>query len=233
MSVTFVSAFLKIADRDPTPYIDQFEILAKTGVDILLFLDEAFREIGETLVTSYSNVRIPEYVQLDPIPPSVQLPSRRNPSKDTAEYLMVQLSKLKFLSKALRYTDRPYLAWIDFRIFHVLHNRDEAILRLKAIEQSPPITTKILAPGCWTPRVHPIWDSISWRFCGGFLLGHRDRMYEAYKRQSLLVAKGLPNLTWEVNYWTQMEEIFEWYPGDHNNTILPKNGPADPPSTSE
>lgn len=221
MSVTFVTAFLKLADRDPSVYISQFRKLAETGVDIRLFLDEAFEEIGRELCATYPNVHIPEYVTLEAVPTMIELPSQRTPGKDTGEYLMMQLSKLKFLARALKYTNRPYLAWIDFRVFHVFSNVSACQERIRSIEQTPPSTTRILAPGCWAPGAYPIWDSIAWRFCGGFLLAPRDRVEDAYKRQTELVTVGYPRLTWEVNYWTQMEDVFEWYRGDHNDTLLP------------
>lgn len=222
MSVTFVTAFLKLSDRNPDEYVSQFKRLANTGIDILLFLDEAFQSIGNDICAAYPNVRVAEYLSLDPIPDNVILPESRNVQKDSPEYLIVQLSKLKCMAKALQYTTRPYIAWIDFRIFHIFHDRDRASRTLRSIEQNPPKSTRILAPGCWDKRSRPIWNSILWRFCGGFLLGHRDLIQAAYDTQTTLVTEGLPRLTWEVNYWTLMEDMFEWYPGDHNETILPR-----------
>lgn len=229
MSVTFVTAFIRLSTKDPSDYITYFEQLATTRIDILLFLDESLRTQGEDLCIKYPNVRIPEYITLPSLSDNTILPSNRNIAKDTAEYLYVQHSKLGWLSKAVKYTTRPYLAWIDFRIFHVFKDPIASMQRLRDIEYDPPRTSRILAPGCWGPGAYDIWDSVVWRFCGGFLLGPRERFKSAHDRQTELIQENLPRLTWEVNYWTLMEDTFEWYHGDHNDTILPalpENGQA-------
>ena len=196
--------------------------MAQSGISILLFLDPALRSEGERLTATYPNVRIPEYLPMTPVPTEVKLPAQRNASKDTAEYLWIQCRKLEMLERALAHTDRPYLAWIDFRIFHIFPEVEICQARLKEIEIYPWSHSKILTPGCWAPGTYDPWTRILWRFCGGFLLAPRDRVNEAAERQAHLVLENLPKLTWEVNYWTQMEDHFEWYKGDHNATILPK-----------
>ena len=229
MSVTFVTAFVRTSTRDPTEYLHYFERLASTGIDLLLFLDESLRSEGESILTTYPNVRIPEYVTLPAISTDTVLPIHRTVEKDTAEYLTVQCLKLEWMSRALAYTTRPYLAWVDFRIFHVFKTPEQSSKRLRDIEHAPPSTSRILAPGCWSASTYNIWDSIVWRFCGGFLLGPRERFREACERQTQLIADGYPRLTWEVNYWTRMEDIFEWYRGNHDDTILPiENGQTHP-----
>ena len=195
--------------------------MAQSGISLLLFLDPALREEGQQLVATYPNVRIPEYLPATHPPQPVELPSHRNESKDSAEYLWIQCRKLEILERALEHTDRPYLAWIDFRIFHIFPETRACQERLVAIENHPWEHSKILAPGCWPSGNYDPWSRILWRFCGGFLLAPRDCVKEAAARQAELVFGNMPELTWEVNYWTQMEDHFQWYKGDHNASILP------------
>ena len=61
---------------------------------------------GNELAKTYPNVRV-EYMVMDFVPENVQLPERRNPSKDSATYLWIQCQKLEVLKRALEYTDRP------------------------------------------------------------------------------------------------------------------------------
>jgi hypothetical protein len=52
------------------------------------------------------------------------------------------------------------------------------------------------------------------------LLGPREAFQPAWTRQQALIEAGLPRVTWEVNYWAQMEEHFQWYPADHDDRLL-------------
>lgn len=224
MSVTFVTAFFgqPRAFRDVDTYFALFRELAATGVDILLFLDHQFEEQGIKLLQEFPNVRIPEHVTLDTsfLSGDIVLPEIRHPTKDTVNYMCIQLEKLHVMSKALQYTSRPYLAWIDFGIFHMIRNKEACTQKLRDIEGSQLATDKIYSPSCWSHEPCDIWNSIAWTFCGSFLLGHRDLFPEAYTEQMRHVERHMPRLTWEVNYWTLMRDLFAFYPADHNDSIL-------------
>ena len=90
---------------------------------------------------------------------------------------------------------------------------------LQTIARSEFPRDKILAPGCWPSGVYD-WNSVCWRFCGTFLIGHRELFPRALERQTQLVQTQLPRLTWEVNYWAQMDDLFTVYSADHNDTLL-------------
>ena len=224
MSVTFVTAFFK-QENGYYPvdhFFGFFEQLASTGIQVLLFLDEKLQERGEELCRTFPNVTIPEYVTLDMshIPEDVILPPTRSMKKDTPRYMMIQCEKLHLLTKARAYTDRPFLAWIDFGIFYVFRDKDACIKKLHEIENSTFQTERIYSPSCWPKAPYNVWEKICWRFCGGFLLGHRDLFEAAYLRQTQLIQQHLPRLTWEVNYWEMMDHYFLGFPGDHNDTII-------------
>ena len=215
--LTFVTSFHSVRSGLDS-YIDQFDKLAKTGVPILLFVESNCK-----YTFSYPNVKV---IQTDfdtsLATNDIVLPANRNMEKDTAIFLCLMASKLRWMSEALLYTNTSHLAWIDFRIFHVVKNTEIAQEKLRALtSRSFTGLTKILSAGCWDPTPDfDILNSICWRFCGGFLLGPRAIFPRAYVRQTELVHSFLPHLTWEVNYWSRMEDFFEWYPGSHDDTIL-------------
>lgn len=213
----FVTAFLapKTTYRSVERYFAEFQRLTETGVPILLFLDTVFLDRSFP-----SNVRvIPTSLDMSWVPDRLCLPAHRNTEKDTVEYFCIQLSKLAYLVKAREYTDDEFLAWIDFGVFHMIRDAEtcERLLRQIATSEFPKDT--ILAPGCW-PSGEYDWNSVCWRFCGTFLLGHRDLFPSALERQTYLVNHQLPRLTWEVNYWAQMEEHFHVYMANHDDTLF-------------
>jgi len=215
--LTYVTAFYLIrTDVEMSDYIQEFHKLVSTGVPILLFMDPAV----------HIDIPAPN-VTVAPLPfeliDNVVLPRHRNHSKDTPEFLSLMLMKMKCMAEALKYTDASHLAWIDFRIFHVIRETETTQTKLRDLAaQSFTGLSKIVIPGCWAPTPgFDILNSICWRFCGGFFLGPRDIFPSAYRQQSELVQHHFPHLTWEVNYWTRMEEFFAWFPADHNDSIIP------------
>jgi hypothetical protein len=219
MSVTFVTAFVspKTAYRSRDAYIQNFTVLANTGLPIYLFLEEPIAEIP-----AFPNVTV-QYATLDRswLPENPVLPANRNPNKDTLEYFCIQAWKMKCMAEASQRVDTPYIAWVDFGIVHMLRNTDLAFDSLRKIAlQAYPRDDKIYTPSCWSHSGPDIWNSVAWRFCGSFFLGHRSLFPEAYRRQSEIIRENLPKVTWEVNYWTCMEDMFLFYPADHNERLF-------------
>jgi hypothetical protein len=210
--LTYVTSFYPIRQGE---YIQEFKKLASTGVPILVFTNS---DIGY-----YENVKqIQVPIDLPWFSNEIILPVNRNHEKDTPEFLCLMLMKLWCMKEALKYTDSAYLAWIDFRVFHVVQDTERVQEKLKSLTRADLSgLTKIASPGCWQPiPTFDILNSICWRFCGGFLVGPRESFEPAYNHQSELVKKFLPHLTWEVNYWCLMEEHFEWYFANHNDSLL-------------
>jgi len=219
--VTFVSALVLPSNtfRRVDKYIEHFEQLASTGIPILLYLDTTLRDYGENLPKVHPNVRVIDYVSVRP-PWTVRLPIHRTPEKDTIEYMQIQLRKLEFVVDALQHTTDEFVAWIDFGVYHMCKNvsRWNEILTHVSVSTFP--KGRLITPGCWDQNQYPIWDIICWRFCGSFILGHRSVFPKAFQRQSELVVDGLPRITWEVNYWIQMEEMFQVYRANHDDSLL-------------
>ena len=216
--VTFVTLFHPIrTDVSPQSYYSEFEHLASSGIPILLFIDSSVD------FPSFPNVRrIPFTVDTSILSSDIQLPAHRSPSKDTAEFMCLMLMKLRCMAEALQYTEDAHLAWIDFRIFYVVRHKEIVREKLRALSaRSFEGLTKIVIPGCWSPVPDvDILNRVCWRFCGGFFLGPRGIFESAYCRQTELVQQYLPHLTWEVNYWSRMEEFFEWYYACHDDSMI-------------
>lgn len=222
--LTFVTAFHPVRDE---PYWPHFQHLVDTGIPLLLFLDE--RCTAPPDAPNLRIVRVPLVHVWNCS--AVQLPPTRTPEKDTAEFLSVMAMKLRYMAHSLAYTSTSHLAWIDFRVFHVIRDHPAVQAKLRALVTHPfPRAMKILAPGCWNPcPPMDFFASICWRFCGGFLLGPREAFPPAYARQTTLIQTGLPRVTWEVNYWAQMEDVFTWYPANHDDRlVLNVPQPAEP-----
>jgi hypothetical protein len=218
--LTYVTAFYPTrTDVDRASYLAEFMKFVESGVPIFVFVDPAL-PLPE-LPSSVCVIRRPLPVCLPP-GLEIRLPSHRNEGKDTVPFLSLMLQKLYFMTEALQETEASHLAWIDFRIFHIIQHTQLAQTKLKALTtRSFPGLTKLLSSGCWEgPPFADLFESIHWRFCGGVVLGPRAAIEPAYRRQMELVAAHLPRLTWEVNYWAMMEEHFEWYKADHNDSIL-------------
>ncbi len=227
MPTVFVTAFHPLrAD----PYWPYFDLLVQSGVPLLLFLDERCSDCPEA--PNLRVIRVPLVHAWDV--EGVQLPPVRSPEKDTAEFLSIMALKLRYMTEALAYTEATHLAWIDFRVFHVIRDIPAVQAKLRSLAEHPfPREMPILAPGCWPAAPFDFFRSMWWRFCGGFLLGPREAFQPAWARQQSLIEAGLPRVTWEVNYWAQMEEHFQWYPADHDERLLlhvPERAEQDPPA---
>ena len=217
-TTTFVTAFFKPATsyRSDTEYFDLFDRLASTGVSILLFLD-----------THYSDKVFPPNVRVIPtsldtsfLPESPVLPSQLNPDKDNAHYMCIQLNKLRVMKEALVYVDTPYLAWIDFGVFHMVKHVTRVTEMLRIIETTLFRTDRIVSPGSKIEDLSEVWIRPVWRLFGTFWVGHRSLIASAYERQMYLVHTNLPRLTWEVNYWAMMDEFFDVYTSGHDDSIF-------------
>lgn len=201
-------------------YFEEFQKLVDSGVPIVLFLDRAL----EDRTPRAPNVRVEHVEMRDIWFDRVKLPRERTPSKDTADYMSIQLCKLRFLKEAVCKT--PYRAWIDFGVFHMFTDVPAMQAKLRGLCTRDWEADTILAPGWWKKKPHKIWTYVCWRFNGSFLLGTQELFARAHEEQSRLVRENLPRLTWEVNYWTLMEQYFTVYFAYHNDTLL--DIPADP-----
>ena len=224
MGVTFVTALILPSGPTYKPidrYFSLFEQLVKTGIPIILYLDARLQSRGEILCSNYKNILQCTYSVIDTSQRALNiiLPSVRDFEKDTADYMSIQLTKLRLMAEVATYTS-GYLAWIDFGIYHMFKNTDLCNEWLKLIAKSGGFsTTRILSPGYKTIYTN-LFEHICWRHCGSLLLGESTCFPPAYARQSELVREHMPYLTWEVNYWAMMMDHFQIYIAMHDDSIL-------------
>jgi hypothetical protein len=216
MGVTFVTALFYSKDlgyRKLPTYLALFDNLASTGIPIILYLDSFLKEEGNILSEKYKNIQRIIYVDLDTsyLMPNMVLPSKRYEEKDKLEYFCIQLSKFKLLEDAEKYVTTTHTAWIDFGVYHMLKDYEICRYWLNKIAHSEFYNEKILSPGCRRGYVDEVWDKVCWNHCGSFLLGPKDKFQGAHDTQMKLVKNNLPRITWEINYWTMMEEHFSHY----------------------
>jgi hypothetical protein len=228
MTLAFVSAYYcvpSVTYRSPDKYFDYFEKILISGIPVFLYMDEKYKARTEELVKYYPHFTVLEYIKLDMswLPKNVSLPKVCTPNKDTKEYFCIQLSKLKHMADANTKIPSTFthLAWIDFGIFHMFKDRPRMVRALQTLSIHQYEKGKVWSPGCWAnDGKYELWDRPSWCHCGSILIGDRNLYKGLYEKQQELLKKYLPKLTWEVNYWTMMGNVFTMYTGEHNDSIL-------------
>lgn len=224
LNIQYITSLLLPSDHMHRPiefYIEHFRELADSGVPIGVYLDKRLKDL-ELEGMGRGNIQILDYVEVERGFEEAQLPEQRNPDKDSADYMWIQLMKLKLVAKASQDSriKAPALAWIDFGAFYMMKNDKEGVKKFLSSYKLPGETDKILAPGCWQGEgFYNMWGGIVWRFCGTFFVGKKEYFVAAAEEQERLVKSGMPRLTWEVNYWSNMS-CFEWIPGSHNETLF-------------
>lgn len=234
MGLTLVTAFFRLPEERERDYAALFDELAGVGLPIVVFFDATlpaelvrlWRHPNVTVVPS----RLEDswtWRTLAPLP-DLALPRERNPAKDSRPFLTMVNAKLDYLQAARSLAPTSHLAWIDFGILHVVAPPRRATF-LDVLRGLEPPGRCLLAPGCQDrpTDLETLWERVSWRFCGGFLLGDRDstaRLYERYQETLVGETARRRSLTWEVNLWALLEAggaRFDWYRADHDETLLP------------
>ena len=208
-------------------YLTLFTDLGNSGIPIILFteshLESHFKEFPCVTV-----VCVPlEQFELYRIGCNYngELPSNRNATKDTKEFLSLMNTKIEFIKKAAERTEDDTFLWVDFGILKIVKNREQFISKLKSINERK--FTNISIPGCWVNSSFSV-NTVNWRFCGGFLViprHHIDTFYN-HSKNVLTDFCTLPQykLTWETNIWYVIEycvgKDIEWYLADHNDSII-------------
>jgi hypothetical protein len=228
-NITFVTCFYKIYENtDLQFYFDHFLKFANEGYPIVLFLDNEVKKEWNQSLLNYKNVTTINDFPFNNFPlvsqypkETTKLPSQRNLTKDTYEYIVLMNSKLNLILNSLNKVETEYVAWIDFGIFKILQNET----KIKKLEYIQIPNDKILIPGCH--KVNSSNDDFpNWRFCGGLLFGKPLTFLKFYELTNSYFEKNKDNqsITWDVNVWAHIEEecpeLFEWYKADHNDKIL-------------
>ncbi len=240
VNLIYVSAFMEVADRPALSsaelegYVDQFAKLASTSIPIVLYICPVYYDIFGTRLAAYPNVEciladMPETWTHRTFQETtnLQLPTGRNPVKDSLGYITLQHSKIEWVANALLH--RPtatHAAWVDFRLPHVFKSA-EPLQDLKRYTKRSFSADTLYMPGCHPPRQTIPYHSPHWRFCGGFFLGSRDRLMDFWNLTLQHLSTWLAaesTASWEVNFWAWLEANHSWtptwYAADHNDSIV-------------
>jgi len=200
MPATFVTAlFLPDNSKAAENYIDLARWIVTANVPLIVYttanLAPLMRDAWGAAART-SHVRIIEDVPMEDYwERDVTLPEERNPVKDTAFYMSVQLTKLKVCAHAARNCDTDLICWLDLGLFKISQNKGRFWLTLKSLanasgfsgSKQPGLRQRILSPGGYDS--HPIdpLNQIRWKTLGGVLLGPKHEFPLAYERQKRLV----------------------------------------------
>lgn len=246
-SITFVTAFFKIYDTPPIENhtiewrLNHFDLLAKTGISLVIYTCEEYGILLQPYLAKYSNLRIAKIMNLkdtiawrmfDIMKHDINLPKTRSITKDTKEFIALQNSKTEFMKYAIEENvfQSTHFSWIDFNIFHIFkENPEYAFNTLHLLSQNKiPLQKEdfIVIPGCWNVHSNE-YNEVCWRFCGGFFLGTVNailqfhKLYETYFYEFLITYKVF---AWEINFWSWLEKYkgFKpiWYSANHNLSML-------------
>jgi hypothetical protein len=219
-------------------------------IKIILYLSPCFKEYGDNLISKYTDNLVINYIELEDLwtynevlkITDMRLPEKRNVPKDTVRYISLQNSKLELIQKAMEqnYFKTNHFAWIDFRIFHIIKEDKKTIFiqDLEKIIHNKLKDNLFVIPGCWPDKYCKIGSNnfhllinflnttISWRFCGGFILGDQESLIKFFQIFKFFWPVYLSQklITWEVNVWHYMElkNMINplWFKADHNETII-------------
>ena len=228
MTLAFITALYtcsSIQNRSVDTYFYNFEMMLLSGIHVFLYIDEQHKTRAEKLLNYYPHLTILGYIKLDTswVPKNIILPKERSQTKDTLEYFCIQLSKLKLLADAsMKISSKfTHMAWIDFGIFHMFKDRPRMIRALQTLSTYELESNKVWAPGGWLKAGnYELWDKPCWCHSGSIIVSDRNLIKDLYEKQTKLVNENLPKITWEINYWTMMGDVFTRYKGEHNDGIL-------------
>jgi hypothetical protein len=155
MSVTYVTAFYKLYDVEKEPYahkniqwrIDNFRVLAKSGIKIVIYSCENTREYINNLcnefpdnlfhgklLTPYEETDIYKICMKKNEDGSYKwsLPANKNEKKDTYDYLSMMNCKIEFMRDAViqNHWNSHYFAWMDFSMAYLFHDKENTAKKM-------------------------------------------------------------------------------------------------------
>lgn len=240
-NLLYVSALLDL-NEDRSAYrpleksFDLFKPILNSSIKMICFVSKNIKDFF-TSTSASNNI---EFIQIEledldtyKLVKSFQtsLPLERNEVKDTLNFLILMNSKTEFVKRAMTMANYSNYAWLDFNICHVFKDIEGSIKYLEKIQLSSKLDEKILKfPGCW-PKGYKmdqsIYNSINWRFCGGFFIGDRKSLenFITVFDKAFFEILSSGKIMWETNVWAYLEFFtpfldIEWFKGDHDDSII-------------
>lgn len=246
--VTFVMTYIhsnvnQFEGRDMEWRFQKFLDVAKTGINICLYLSHHCIDNYAKYLKDFDNVKLMKIVKIedtivsrvyDKYEYSSPVYQHINKEKDTDFYMKINLSKAEYLKHAI--DENPWgsthFAMMDFNISHIFKDMDKSLEKLKLISTTTFPEKIFLIPGFWNPTLENqieeyLLNIPCWRFCGGFYLADKESMLEYwniyYSNFEGFVAK-YKRIFWEVNYMSWLETTTDWkvtwYQANHDDSML-------------
>ena len=237
MAVTYVTAFLDLKeDRSKDKSADQcfqhFQTLVDADIPIVLFISKQFLDRVQHIHSPNTRIIPFELEDLETYAETIdaELPPNRTAHHDTKHFMILMNAKIEFVKRAIDANPfrSEHYAWIDFSIAHVFRRKTESLTFLNMMSKST-LKPCVLFPGCWEKGTgYPyVYETIHWRFCGGFFLGDIPslvEMYNLYRTKYTHILQSRNRLLWEVNIWSILEHEYgwnpTWYHANHDDSIL-------------
>jgi hypothetical protein len=211
-------------------YIYLFYDLASSGVPITVFTDPSLVKKFRIFPSTVRVIGIPlETFELYKLGMSYtrELPSGRQPEKDTKEFFSLMNTKIEFIMRTSEICEDETFIWVDFGLLKIVKSKDRFINKLKAINQQT--FDKIVMPGCWGFGRPFSVETPNWRFCGGLFVMPRKHICDFFEHSRNVLrdfcTMPIYKLTWETNVWNIVEyfsckDKIQWYFADHDDSIL-------------
>jgi hypothetical protein len=227
--ITFVITYL---NKDIEFKYDDFEVLAKTGLRICLYVtSNVLPEKLAIIIEKYPNVKKMKTYNLEDTfiyktckNLDYSLPDNRNMEKDTESYILMRHSAIELVNDAIQENpwNSNHFSWIDLSQDFMINNICDVGKKLVTISKFHYSNKIFLLPGCWNMLEKNNVDTISntayWRFSGTFLLGDIQSLSQFYDIHRTLIETFIKNnkkLIWEFNYWAWLEANTDWKPNKY------------------
>lgn len=237
MSVTYVSCLYNIYNGDTVSQrlLADVAVLLKQNMRTIMFVDEFYHRALQNLQvgSNITLVNLPlsdvaTYTMIMSNRYFLTLPSQRNPSKDTYEYIALMNSKPEFMSRAKQMCNTPYtpyLAWIDAGCSKLFKNPEQSFQRLRDL--NPKNINGVLLPGCYFRDIGfaDLCTNAWWVFLGTFFVCKREAIDKFYACSLEILGFFIvqKQITWEVNAWVSMRvrhgKFMEWYYALHDDSF--------------
>ena len=242
-TLTFVTAYFEIYppnsnNKSREMRFENFAKIARTGIPILVFTDPNSLPCFNLFKDDSScnlKFRVLPFNELETYKQTIQtevttLPETRCMKKDTLEFMILMNSKAELMKMAV--DENPFntthFCWMDFSLLYVFKDVENSIQFLKDLSTKSFKPSVFAIPGCWEKGqgTSHIWNSINWRFCGGFFLADKESLisfWYMYRHAYKKIISKANRMTWETNIWHLMELDLGWQPNwfkaDHNDSI--------------
>jgi len=240
-----VTCYYNIYNR-PAAFMEYFLLfhpMGMSGLPITVFVEPVFAQYFEVFPPTVKVVPLP-YEELELynrcMGYNCKLPSERNMTKDTKEYLSLMNTKVEFIKRAAELCEDETLIWADFGILKSISDVDAFIARMRILNGT--VFDRVTLPGGWKYGTAFWPNQCNWRFNGNMCIvprKHATTFFEYCRTsiQELFESQGF--LVWEISIWYLVElykskEMIQWYKAAHDDSVIQnvplpaaENGAAD------